>query len=134
MAVGSKKKKLSYRDLVTTSDEAFALTVIEHHKEKWTTSNQDDKKRVTGKEKGEAIAYYKSTTKSLKEYRDKFGEEKYAAGEEWYDKKKQNMTGKDGGSSTGAKDDDDDDDDSDNEQVEIEMNPYLQDITAEEEV
>ena len=136
---GKKKQSLTYRDRVTTSDEAFAFMVIEYHKEKWKNKDKEEKKRLTGKDKGDAIAFYKSTTKALKKYREDCGDKFYPAGEEWYEKKRKEARGDSGDAtiSGGGKDDEQDDSDDEGSEVELEMNPFnpfSHDIREQEQV
>jgi hypothetical protein len=130
----SKKKgaAASYRDLVTTSDEAFAFMVLKHHADKWNPPENGNRKRVTGEDKGESMRYYKQMTKTLKEFRSKNADH-YKHGEEWYDEMRKKEVGSKK-SSTDRSEDDGSASDDDEEMVELEMNPFLQDITTQEQV
>lgn len=125
---GENKRKKSYRESVTITDEAFAFMVLQHHRQKWSPETEEDKKkRVTGGDKEKSMAYFVETTKFLKKWREE-NDAKYKVGEEWLEKQRKededqnnkNAEGEDGDNS-------DEEEEARNARNEIQnsINPFL---------
>lgn len=95
-AVGNGKKKTTYRERVTHSDEAFALMALQFHQEKWTEGDDPSgteeqqpprkkRKRVTGAGNSKSKKYYTDTMKELYDFR-KNNKDKYTVAEAWLEK------------------------------------------------
>ena len=79
----NSKKKQTYRESVTITDEAYAFMVLQHHRQKWKPESEEDKKkRVTGGDKEKSLHYYTEMTGFLKKFREEH-DDKFLVGEEW---------------------------------------------------
>ena len=93
-----KKKKKSYSELVTPSDEAFALMALKYHHEKWKAQPEEEaeppkkKKRVSGAGNSESRKYYTEMWKVLNEFRER-NKDKYLVAESWMEKKIEEAAG-----------------------------------------